>query len=63
MTDQDTSHNRPIGMPNPASAHCVAIGGRLELRNTANGTLGICHLPNGTEMEEWALFRRDRAPQ
>ncbi|MCW4584730.1 putative hemolysin [Gluconacetobacter entanii] len=61
MADHDTSPDRSIGMPNPASAHCIRIGGRLDLRNTAGGTVGICHLPDGTEMEEWALFRRDMA--
>jgi len=59
MTHQDPSHVQSIGMPNPASAHCIKIGGRLEIRNDADGAVGICHLPDGTKMEEWALFRRD----
>ena len=59
MTRHDPPDARSVGMPNPASAHCVKIGGRLEIRNGAGGAVGICHLPDGTEMEEWALFRRD----
>lgn len=45
------------GMANPASAHCVKLGGRLEIRDGANGQSGYCHLPDGRVVEEWALFR------
>ncbi|WP_244192201.1 DUF333 domain-containing protein [Komagataeibacter sucrofermentans] len=50
-----------IGMPNPASAYCQHLGGRLELRTSPQGTSGWCHLPDGSVMEEWALFRRDHS--
>lgn len=50
-----------IGMANPASVYCQKIGGRLELKQGPDGTHGICHLPDSTSMEEWALFRRDHA--
>ncbi|MFT8718201.1 DUF333 domain-containing protein [Acetobacter sp.] len=50
-----------IGMANPASVYCQKIGGRLEMKQGPDGTHGICHLPDGTSMEEWALFRRDHA--
>lgn len=50
-----------IGMPNPASAYCQHVGGRLEMRTSPQGTTGWCHLPDGTVMEEWALFRRDHS--
>ncbi|MGS0646871.1 putative hemolysin [Komagataeibacter melomenusus] len=50
-----------IGMPNPASAYCVHLGGRLELRSSPQGTTGWCHLPDGTIIEEWALFRRNHS--
>ncbi|MGY6770194.1 putative hemolysin [Komagataeibacter xylinus] len=57
-----TGHHGPaqaarIGMPNPASAYCLHLGGRLEARTSPQGTTGWCHLPDGTVMEEWALFR------
>lgn len=48
-------------MANPASVYCQKIGGRLEMQQGADGVRGICHLPDGTSMEEWALFRRDHA--
>lgn len=44
---------------NPASEHCVKKGGRLEIVKEAAGEKGMCHLPDGTVVEEWELFRRD----
>lgn len=44
-------------MANPASENCVKLGGRLEMRQEANGTVGYCHLPDGRVVEEWELFR------
>jgi putative hemolysin len=44
---------------NPASEHCVKQGGKLEIVRDASGEKGMCHLPDGTVVEEWALFRRD----
>lgn len=46
-----------VGMANPASEYCVSQGGKLEIRDEANGQVGYCHLPNGQVVEEWALFR------
>ncbi len=49
-----------VGMANPASVHCVDKGGKVEIRkNSEGGEYGICHLPDGTQVEEWELFRRD----
>lgn len=45
------------GIANPASVYCVSIGGRLEIRNEAQGQSGYCHLPDGRVVEEWELFR------
>ena len=44
---------------NPASAHCVKKGGKLEIVKEAAGEKGMCHLPDGSVVEEWELFRRD----
>ena len=46
-----------IGTPNPASVYCVEQGGRLEIREMADGDAGYCHLPDGRVVEEWELFR------
>lgn len=49
-----------VGMANPASTHCVSKGGKLVIRKDKDGNeTGICHLPDGTQVEEWELFRRD----
>lgn len=46
------------GLANPASEFCLKKGGKLEIRtNDSGGQFGICHLPDGTECEEWALFK------
>lgn len=45
---------------NPASTYCVSKGGKVEIRKDKDGNeTGICHLPDGTQVEEWELFRRD----
>lgn len=48
-------------MANPASQHCVDVGGKLRIDNTPAGQVGICQLPDGTEVEEWELFRQHEA--
>lgn len=49
-----------VGMANPASEHCVKKGGKLEIRKNAEGAeYGVCHLPDGSQVDEWELFRRD----
>ncbi len=50
-----------IGMPNPASQYCVEQGGKLEIKNEANGQVGYCHLPDGRVVEEWELYRASQA--
>lgn len=56
--DQTAAHR--VGMANPASEHCVNKGGKVEIKkNSEGGEYGICHLPDGTQVEEWELFRRD----
>lgn len=51
-----------IGMANPASVYCVdRKGGKLELKTDPKdgGVYGVCHLPNGTAIEEWKLYYND----
>ena len=48
-----------VGMANPASVFCEQQGGRSEIRTDRNGNqYGVCHLPNGTSVEEWEYFRQ-----
>ena len=50
----------PVGIANPASVYCVEQGGKLEIRKTANGEVGYCHLPDGRVVEEWEFFRSQK---
>ena len=52
----------PLGLPNPASQHCVDQGYQLEIRDEAGGQVGYCLFPDGTECEEWAYFRGECEP-
>lgn len=45
-----------IGIPNPASFYCQEMGYELELRDTKDGTEGICIFPDGKECEEWEFL-------
>lgn len=49
-------NNEVVGIPNPASKYCAEQGGKLEVKDEANGQAGYCYLPNGQITEEWKLF-------
>ncbi|MCU0632100.1 MAG: DUF333 domain-containing protein [Methanolinea sp.] len=45
-------------MGNPASLYCHSLGYQTQIRTDANGSqYGVCCMPNGTEVDEWALYR------
>ena len=47
-----------VGMANPASMYCVQQGGKSEIRKNQDGSeYGMCILPDGKEVEEWAYYR------
>ena len=46
-----------VGLANPASVFCIESGGKLEIRDTPEGQVGYCHLPDGRVVEEWQYFR------
>jgi len=49
---------KAVGLPNPASVHCIDLGGKLIPQHDANGGgYALCALPDGSRCEEWALFR------
>lgn len=50
-----------IGMANPASVHCMQQGGKLEMRSGEGGQSGYCHLRDGRVVEEWELYRAQKA--
>ena len=47
-----------VGIANPASEFCVKQDGKLEMKKDKDGgEYGVCHLPDGSVVEEWAYFR------
>jgi putative hemolysin len=49
---------RAWALANPASVFCVQSGGKSEIRKGARGQYGVCRLPDGRVVEEWAYFRK-----
>lgn len=64
-SSQDTSVAPPptVKLANPASVYCVEQGGRLEIIRNQQGDRGLCHLPDGSAIDEWELFRRDHSQE
>lgn len=51
---------KAIGMANPASEYCVKQGGTSEIKKDAEGNeYGVCHLPDGTVVNEWDYYRQN----
>lgn len=46
-------------LPNPASQNCLDKGGKLEIIKETAGEYGLCKFPDGSECEEWKLFRNE----
>ncbi|MEN9619014.1 MAG: hypothetical protein RL406_1251 [Pseudomonadota bacterium] len=53
----DKPHVSVAEMANPASVHCINAGGKLIIKRTPQGEVGMCQLPSGKVCEAWALFR------
>jgi putative hemolysin len=48
-----------FAIANPASVFCVSRGGKVEIvRDKAGNERGICVLPNGERVDEWAFYRK-----
>jgi putative hemolysin len=48
-----------VGMANPASVYCQKLGGKTIMKSNDKGQYGMCQLPDGSQIEEWELYRRD----
>lgn len=58
--NQNSKKASSVNVANPASVYCVKKGGTIEIvKDESGGEVGMCHLPDGTVIEEWELFRRD----
>ena len=56
-----TACRREPQLANPASVFCEENGGKLEIRDEADGQVGYCIFPDGSECEEWAYYRGECA--
>ena len=48
-------------LANPASVFCAKSGGKTEISKGPRGQYGVCRLPDGRVVDEWAYFRAMRA--
>jgi putative hemolysin len=44
-------------LANPTSVFCAKSGGKSEIRKGPRGQYGVCRLPDGRVVDEWAYFR------
>lgn len=44
---------------NPASVHCLKLGGKLDFVDNGLGTTGYCILPGEGRVEEWRKYLSD----
>lgn len=51
------SPQRAWALANPASVFCAKSGGKSEIRKGPRGQYGVCRLPDGRVVDEWAYFR------
>lgn len=50
-------------LPNPASVYCEEVGGQLDIREDPDGgQYGVCVFADGSECDEWDLYRGDCEP-
>lgn len=55
--DSATGARGAVGRANPAAVFCAEQGNRYVIRADSGGSVGICVLPDGTEVDAWAYFR------
>jgi putative hemolysin len=52
-----TTESPVLDMANPASTYCASQGGETIIRDSAEGQVGLCRLPSGAVVDEWAFYR------
>lgn len=56
--DKAGQESPAVGTANPASEFCIKQGGKLEMKKDKDGgEYALCHLPDGSAVEEWEYFR------
>ena len=49
----------PVAMANPAAVYCEGTGGQHVIRDGKGGQIGICILPDGSEVVAWDYYRNN----
>lgn len=52
-----------FSIANPASVYCEELGYETVFAETEEGVAGMCRLPGGEEVDEWAFFRGEVATE
>ena len=52
-----------FSIANPASVYCEELGYETVFAETDEGVAGMCRLPGGEEVDEWAFFRGEVAQE
>jgi len=54
----DNHDKKAMNMTNPASSHCIQLGGKLLIKQLPNGgQYGVCEFADNRQCEEWALYK------
>jgi hypothetical protein len=49
-----------ITLPNPAAQFCEEQGGDYDIREGDKGMVGVCVMPDGSELDAWSYYRESR---
>jgi hypothetical protein len=56
--EEQGQQQEDMQIANPASHHCIEVGGKLDIRTgPSGGEIGYCIFNDGSECEEWKFFR------
>lgn len=47
-----------LALANPATVHCISMGGESISHRTSSGEYSTCRLRDGSELEEWRFYRQ-----
>ena len=56
------SDNEKTKIAYPASVFCEKQGGKVEIRDEADGQVGYCHLPDSRVIKEWKILSGEQSP-
>ena len=57
LTAACTQTEETVALANPAAVYCEEVGGQHVIRDGKGGQVGVCVLPDGSEVDAWDYFR------